>query len=253
MNNLGQGLSLAIDSSVRDERTKAELITNVSHDIKTPLTSIISYVDLLKRENIDNPKAIEYINVIDKKSDRLKQLILDLIDASKTSTGNIELERMDINFIELVRQVLAEYEDKFKENKLELIENISIDNALINADGRRVFRIIDNLMSNIYKYAQSGTRVYMNLGLSSDSDNVILCLKNISKTMLNISPDELSERFVRGDKSRSTEGSGLGLSIAKNLTELQDGSFKINIDGDLFTVILSFPLVAERVKKLEQE
>ena len=264
VNSLGSGLSNAIESSVRDERTKAELITNVSHDIKTPLTSIINYVDLLKRENIDNPKALEYINVIDKKSERLKQLILDLIEASKTSTGNIELERTNMNLVELMGQVAGEYEDKFSEKNLELIQNISAERVVINADGRRIFRIIDNVMNNIYKYALQGSRVYLDMtvdpdtlviddetaGASEDevdvSDNtrfVKLAFKNVSSKMLNISPEELVERFVRGDESRATEGSGLGLSIAKNLTELHGGTFDIEIDGDLFKVNITFPVV----------
>ena len=245
MNNLGEGLSRAVEASVRDERTKAELITNVSHDIKTPLTSIINYVDLLKREDIKNPKAKEYIEVLDNKSERLKQLILDLIEASKTSTGNIELERMNLNLVELLGQVIGEYEDKFAEKRLELVKNISAENVNIYADGRRVFRIIDNIFGNVYKYAQEGTRVYLNLGPGSDQKRVVLSLKNVSKEMLNISADELAERFVRGDKSRHTEGSGLGLSIAKNLTEMHDGTFKINIDGDLFSVIITLPVVEE--------
>ncbi|MBO4863366.1 MAG: GHKL domain-containing protein [Eubacterium sp.] len=246
-NNLGTGLSKAVEASVRDERTKAELITNVSHDIKTPLTSIINYVDLLKRENIDNPKAQEYIEVLDKKSDRLKQLILDLIEASKTSTGNIELEKTDMNLVELVGQAVGEYEDKFNEKNLELVQNITVNRALINADGRRIFRVIDNVLGNVYKYSMPGTRVYLNLGISGNEKDVIFSLKNVSKEMLNISADELTERFVRGDKSRSTEGSGLGLSIAKNLIEMHDGTFKINIDGDMFTVIISLPLVEEKI------
>ena len=240
MNSLGDGLANAVETSVREERTKAELITNVSHDIKTPLTSIISYVDLLKREKIDNPKAVEYINVLDEKSERLKQLILDLIDASKVSTGNIELERVDMNLVELIRQVIGEYEDKFEEKTLELVENITVDSAVINADGRRIFRVFDNLMNNVYNYAKSETRVYLNLGMSEDSKNVIVSIKNISSEMLNISAEELTERFVRGDKSRYTEGSGLGLSIARNLVELHGGTFKLKIDGDLFTAIVSF-------------
>lgn len=264
VNSLGSGLSNAIESSVRDERTKAELITNVSHDIKTPLTSIINYVDLLKRENIDNPKALEYINVIDKKSERLKQLILDLIEASKTSTGNIELERTNMNLVELMGQVAGEYEDKFLEKNLELIQNISAERVVINADGRRIFRIIDNVMNNIYKYALQGSRVYLDMTVDPDTlliddeatgasedegdsgDNtryVKLAFKNVSSKMLNISPEELVERFVRGDESRSTEGSGLGLSIAKNLTELHGGTFDIEIDGDLFKVNITFPVV----------
>ncbi|MCR5226317.1 MAG: HAMP domain-containing histidine kinase [Eubacterium sp.] len=240
LNNLGDGLSKAVDSSIRDERTKAELITNVSHDIKTPLTSIINYVDLLKKEDIDNEKAREYITVLDQKSARLKQLILDLIEASKTSTGNIELECMNLNFAELLNQGLGEYEDKFTSASLEVCKNIQAENAVIYADGRRVFRVIDNLLNNIVKYAQPNTRVYIDL--SNKDSNVILSVKNVSKEMLNITAQELTERFVRGDRSRNTEGSGLGLSIAKNLVELQGGVFDISIDGDLFRVDIIFPL-----------
>ena len=243
VNSLGTGLSSAIEASVRDERTKAELITNVSHDIKTPLTSIINYVDLLKRENIDNTKALDYINVIDKKSERLKQLILDLIEASKTSTGNIELECTNMNLVELMGQVVGEYEDKFSEKNLELVQNIAVERVVINADGRRIFRIIDNVMNNIYKYALQGSRVYLDMSVDDETKSVKLSLKNVSSKMLNISPEELVERFVRGDESRSTEGSGLGLSIAKNLTELHGGSFDIEIDGDLFKVNITFPVV----------
>ena len=247
VNNLGQGLAKALESSVRDEKTKAELITNVSHDIKTPLTSIINYVDLLKRENIDNPKAVEYINVIDKKSDRLKQLILDLIEASKTSTGNIELEKINMNIVELMGQVVGEYEEKFAEKNLELVQSFPEDRVVINGDGRRIFRIIDNVMNNIYKYAQTGTRVYVEMSkiVKDGVEFVSVDFKNVSSQMLNISPEELMERFVRGDESRSTEGSGLGLSIAKNLTDLHDGHFNIEIDGDLFKVSVQFPVVSE--------
>ena len=241
LNSLGDGLSKAVESSLRDERTKAELITNVSHDIKTPLTSIINYVDLLKKEDIDNEKAREYIDVLEKKADRLKMLILDLIEASKTSTGNIELEYMKLSFSELVNQCSAEYEDKFAESGLELVKNINDEGAFINADGRRVFRIIDNILNNAVKYAQPGTRVYLDL-VKRDGE-LILSLKNTSKEMLNISAEELTERFVRGDRSRNSEGSGLGLSIAKNLTELQGGRFEITVDGDLFKVDVVFPQV----------
>ena len=260
LNNLGDSLSKAVEASLRDERTKAELITNVSHDIKTPLTSIINYVDLLKKEDIDNEKAKEYIDVLDQKSERLKQLILDLIEASKTSTGNVELELMNINFVELINQCMGEHEDKFKENNLVVVKDFKTDNALINADGRRVYRIIDNIMNNVAKYAKPDTRVYMDIDIINqeqpEKDNVdgenipgsvIFSIKNVSKEMLNITPEELSERFVRGDRSRNTEGSGLGLSIAKNLTELQKGTFDISIDGDLFRVNVSFPLVENNV------
>ena len=245
LNNLGAGLSQAVESSLRDEKTKAELITNVSHDIKTPLTSIINYVDLLKKEEIENDKAKEYIDVLDQKSQRLKQLILDLIEASKTSTGNIELECMNMNLVELLNQGLGEYEDKFNEAGLEIVKDFKVDSAVINADGRRVFRIIDNLLNNVVKYAQQGTRVYIDLNVDdlADSNNVRLSIKNISRASLNITAEELTERFVRGDRSRNTEGSGLGLSIAKNLTELQNGTFDIKIDGDLFKVEVVFPVV----------
>lgn len=246
LNNLGSGLSSAVENSVRDERTKVELITNVSHDIKTPLTSIINYVDLLKKEEIDNDKAKEYIDVIDKKSQRLKKLILDLIEASKTSTGNIDLECMKFNYVELINQVLGEFEDSLTKASLEVVKNFATDNAVIYADGRRVYRIIDNLLNNVIKYAQSGTRVYIDLNIEKEPDTgkdiVKLSIKNISRDMLNISAEELTERFVRGDRSRNTEGSGLGLSIARNLTELQSGIFDITIEGDLFKASVAFPL-----------
>lgn len=255
LNQLGTGLSKAVESSIRDERTKAELITNVSHDIKTPLTSIISYVDLLKNEPIDNERAKEYIRVLDQKSQRLKQLIMDLIEVSKTNTGNIELDCIDLNLAELLDQVLGEYEDKMASCSLEPVKNIQAKRPVIHADGRRIFRIIDNILNNTVKYAQPGTRVYIDLterdaapgddagtGQIAQKD-IVLSVKNVSREMLNISAEELTERFVRGDRSRHTEGSGLGLSIARNLTELQGGSFKIEIDGDLFKVEISFPAV----------
>ena len=250
LNHLGTGLSKAVESSIRDERTKAELITNVSHDIKTPLTSVISYVDLLKNEQIDNERAREYINVLDQKSQRLKQLIMDLIEVSKTNTGNIELERTNLNFTELLDQAIGEYEEKMAECSLEPVKNIQAGNTVIYADGRRVFRIIDNVFNNVVKYAQPGTRVYIDLenraGAAGDDESkkqVVLSVKNVSREMLNISAEELTERFVRGDRARHTEGSGLGLSIAKNLTELQGGAFRIQIDGDLFKIEISFPAV----------
>ena len=251
LNQVGQGLSRAVESSIRDERTKAELITNVSHDIKTPLTSIISYVDLLKKEPAGSEKAAEYIDVLDKKSQRLKQLIMDLIEVSKTNTGNIELEYMDLDLSELLDQMLGEYEARFADCNLEVVKTISAENTIIRADGRRVFRIIDNIFNNVVKYAQSGTRVYIDLRQSGagqsredtqSNEMVTLGIKNVSREMLGISAEELTERFVRGDRSRHTEGSGLGLSIARNLTELQNGIFEIDIDGDLFKVQISFPV-----------
>ena len=242
LNHLGGALDDAVEASTKDEKLKAELITNVSHDIKTPLTSIINYIDLIKREEIDNPKVVEYINILDTKSQRLKQLTLDLIEASKVSTGNIEFEYVDLNLTELIQQAVAEFDDKFSENSLEVILDAQEVPLIIHADGARIFRIIENLFQNACKYAIQGSRVYMNL--SPDGENARFSIKNVSREMLNISPEELTERFVRGDKSRFTEGSGLGLSIARNLTELQGGKFELSIDGDLFRVDLVFPLVS---------
>ncbi len=241
LNNLGAGLNRAVAASTKDERLKAELITNVSHDIKTPLTSIINYVDLMKREDVTDPKLKEYISILDVKSQRLKQLTLDLIEASKVSTGNIELECVNLDFAELLQQAVAEFDDKFRENSLEVVLTAPEEPLIIYADGRRLYRIIENLFQNACKYTIQGSRVYMKLG--GDEEKVYYSIKNVSREMLNISADELTERFVRGDKSRYTEGSGLGLSIARNLTELQNGTFDISIDGDLFKVDISFPRV----------
>ena len=238
INSIGDGLSKAVETSIRDERMKAELITNVSHDIKTPLTSIINYVDLLKREKINNEKANEYLNVLDKKSQRLKQLIEDLVEASKASTGNIEFHKVPLNVNELFNQIIAEYYEKFESKNLKLISNISKEIMSIYADGRRCYRVIDNLFQNIYKYALEGSRVYLNV--YKDRMDIVMELKNISKEELNIDACELTERFVRGEKSRTSEGSGLGLSIAKNLVTLQGGKFDLLIDGDLFKVIIRF-------------
>ena len=238
INSIGDGLQKAVETSIKDERLKSELITNVSHDIKTPLTSIINYIDLIKREDIQDEKLQEYLKVLDMKSQRLKQLTEDLVEASKASTGNIELERVPLNIKELITQSIAEFGEKFDSRNLQLISNIAEDNLVIYADGRRCFRIIENLLQNIYKYAMERSRVY--LDVYKEGDKIVLSLKNISEMPLNIDSNELTERFVRGDVSRTTEGSGLGLSIAKNLVELQDGEFNIVIDGDLFKVIVKF-------------
>lgn len=236
--HLSNGLQKAVEQSISDERMKAELITNVSHDIKTPLTSIINYVDLIKREKIDNDKVIHYVEVLDQKSHRLKQLTEDLVEISKISSGNIELECMPIDFAELIRQSIGEFEDKFAEHELQIIDSISEEPFMIYADGRRTFRVMDNLMQNIYKYAMPKTRVYIDL--TKEQEKIILSIKNISKAELNIDVKELMERFVRGDQSRSTEGSGLGLSIAGDLVRIQNGTFDIQLDGDLFKVIITF-------------
>ncbi|MBQ8982537.1 MAG: hypothetical protein IJ079_03020 [Lachnospiraceae bacterium] len=241
--HLGDGLHTALEQSIYDERMKAELITNVSHDIKTPLTSIINYVDLLKREDIENEEVRHYIEVLDQKSRRLKQLTEDLVEVSKISSGNIELECMPIDLGELVRQSVGEFQDKFEEHKLQIVDNIAEEPCMIFADGRRTYRVMDNLMQNVYKYAMPNTRVYIDLMHSEET--VIFSIKNISQAELNIDARELMERFIRGDQSRSTEGSGLGLSIAKDLVHMQNGAFDILLDGDLFKVTIMFPMVSQ--------
>ena len=238
INDIAGGLSNAIEEKLKSERLKTELITNVSHDIKTPLTSIINYVDLLKKENIQGEKAIEYLNILDSKSQRLKKLTEDLVEASKASSGAIKLnmERLKVN--ELIKQVSGEFEDKFKVHNLEEIIAFPENDVYINADSRYMYRVLENMYSNISKYAMEGTRVYTDI---LQKDNTIsIELKNVSKQKLNISVDELMQRFVRGEASRNTEGSGLGLSIARSLTELQGGQFNIYLDGDLFKVTLEF-------------
>lgn len=239
LNKIGEGMSLAVNEKIKSEHFKTELITNVSHDIKTPLTSIINYVDLLKKENIAQLKAQEYIEVLERQSARLKKLIEDLMEASKASTGNItvELELCDINI--LLTQTLGEFEEKLADKGLTFVINKPEENIYIMADNRHIWRIFDNLMNNICKYGQPGTRVYINL--ESKNKEAVIVFRNTSNYQLNISSDELLERFVRGDSSRHTEGSGLGLSIAQNLTELMGGSLKLYVDGDLFKVVLSFP------------
>lgn len=238
VNDVSDGFANAVNESLKSERLKTELITNVSHDIKTPLTSIINYVDLLKREDIKDEKIKEYIKVLDQKSQRLKKLIDDLVEASKASSGNVRLNVEEINLNELLKQLIGEFEDKFNEKNLIVDLELKTSKTVINADNRYMYRIIENLFSNISKYSMENTRVYIKL--ASNDEDIILEIKNVSKEKLNISADELMQRFVRGDKSRFTEGSGLGLSIAKSLTELQGGKFSIDIDGDLFKVIIKW-------------
>ena len=241
VNDIASGFSNAINESLKSERLKTELITNVSHDIKTPLTSIINYVDLLKKENIQDEKVKEYIDILDKKSQRLKKLTEDLVEASKVSSGNVKLNLENININELFNQTIGEFKDRFEEKNLIIETTIPNDNIKINADSRYLYRIIENLFSNITKYALEGSRVYIDI---IEKEKIVdISIKNISKDKLNISSDELMQRFVRGDKSRYTEGSGLGLSIAKSLTELQGGTFGIIIDGDLFKVHIIWPKV----------
>ncbi|WP_029233615.1 sensor histidine kinase [Butyrivibrio sp. VCB2006] len=248
VNSIGEGIERAVDTSMKDEKLKADLITNVSHDIKTPLTSIINYVGLIKRENIDNPKVKEYVEVLDVKSAKLKQLIEDLLEASKISSGNISIQMTKLNFVEMVNQNIGEFYEKFENAKLQPIFRSIQPNIQIMADPRHLWRVIENLFSNTCKYALPGTRVYMDLKLSEGADGkkkAVFSIKNISAKELDLDGDDLSERFIRGDESRTTEGSGLGLSIAKNLTLAQNGDFKIKLDGDLFKVILTFDAVED--------
>lgn len=240
INHIGEGLYNAVEASMKNERLKTDLITNVSHDIKTPLTSIINYVDLLKREKIEDDKILGYIEVLESKSQRLKHLTEDLVEASKISSGNITLEFAKINFVELIHQTLGEFEEKFENKQLTIVSNLPKVPVYIYADSRRTWRIVENLFQNIVKYALPNTRVYIDLKEIQNTAN--LSIKNISEHPLNINADELTERFIRGDVSRSTEGSGLGLSIAKNLTELQKGTFVIYLDGDLFRVNIGFAI-----------
>ena len=238
INNIGGGLDAAVENSLKKERMQTELITNVSHDLKTPLTSIINYVDLMKRENPTDPKIQEYLRILDEKSQRLKVLTEDVVEASKASTGNIKLEMNDIDFVEMVQQVIGEFEEKFQEKNLTMMVHFTDEPSIIYADGQRMWRVLENVFGNVVKYAMEGTRVYAEI--SNRNKKVTFSLKNISAQPLNISADELTERFIRGDISRSTEGSGLGLSIAKSLTELQGGEFKLYLDGDLFKVMITF-------------
>lgn len=240
VNNLGEGLRNALQEQMKSERMKAALITNVSHDLKTPLTSIINYVDLMKREEIPGRKAQEYLQVLDQKSQRLKQLTEDLVEASRASSGNVVLDITRIDLKELLMQISGEYEERLTAKGLILMADYPGEPLYVDADGRKLWRIIENLYRNVEKYALSGTRVYVEL--KENEGRACMSMKNISEQPLNISAEELTERFTRGDESRSTEGSGLGLSIARDLTELQKGTFAVHLDGDLFKAVLSFPL-----------
>ena len=238
VNDIGSGLNKAVDEAMRNERLKTDLITNVSHDIKTPLTSIINYVDILKRSDIADEKVLGYLDILEAKAQRLKTLTEDVVEASKVSSGNITLEYMDVDLREMVRQTEGELAEKFAARNLTVVLNMPEEPAVIHVDGRRMWRVLENIFGNAAKYAMPGTRVYADLTLSADK--VEFSLKNVSEQQLNFSADELTERFIRGDLSRSTEGSGLGLSIAKSLTDMQGGEFELYLDGDLFRVNIRF-------------
>ena len=242
LNAAAGALNKAVNARLKSERMKTELITNVSHDIKTPLTSIINYVDLLKKAEPGSPETAEYFEVLERQTKRLKKLTEDVVEASKAATGNIAANLLPTNVDELLQQAAGEYEERLGQAQLPLVLNPLPLEASIMADGRLLSRVFDNLFANVAKYAQPQTRVY--LGARLTGDNMLeISLKNVSREPLNLSPDELVERFVRGDSSRGSEGSGLGLSIAQSLVELQGGRFRLKIDGDLFTAVLLFPVL----------
>ena len=236
INNIKEGLRKSVENEMKSENMKTELITNVSHDLKTPLTSIINYIDLLKRENIEPENARDYVSILDKKSQRLKVLIEDLFEASKAASGAMELNIARIDIGQLLKQALGENDERFKDSKLEVKLNVPDDKVFINGDGKRLYRVFENLLSNIVKYSLSNTRVYIDM--FKENDEVIIVMKNISAYELSFDTNEITNRFKRGDASRSTEGSGLGLAIAKSIVELHNGSFKIEADGDLFKSII---------------
>ena len=251
LNKVNDGLSRAVNEKMKSERLKTELITNVSHDLKTPLTSIVNYVDLMKKEDIQQEKVKEYLEVLDRQSKKLRKLTLDLLEASKASSGNmaVETEPTDINLF--LSQLEGEYSEKLQTASLTLYISYAENGTFINADGRLLSRVFDNIMNNICKYTQADTRVYVSA--KNTYDKVEIKFKNISKYQLNISGDELMERFVRGDTSRTTEGSGLGLSIAKSLTELQGGTLDIVVDGDLFKAIVTMDSVTPDIQFSEDD
>ena len=239
LNSIGDGMAAAVEQRMKSERLKTELITNVSHDIKTPLTSIINYVDLLERPHTPEEGA-EYLEVLERQSKRLKKLTEDLVEASKASTGNMSVTLAPTSTLEIINQSLAEYGQRMEAGKLSVLINVPEPAPAVRADGRLLWRVMDNLFNNVVKYAMPETRVYVDVRTSEG--NAVISVKNISRAALNVSAGELMERFVRGDASRSTEGSGLGLSIAKSLTELQHGQFSISTDGDLFKAEVMLPL-----------
>ncbi|WP_305154005.1 histidine kinase dimerization/phospho-acceptor domain-containing protein [uncultured Clostridium sp.] len=236
INNIKEGLKKSVENEMKSENMKTELITNVSHDLKTPLTSIINYIDLLKRENIEPESARDYVSILDKKSQRLKVLIEDLFEASKAASGAMELNITKIDVGQLLKQALGENDERFIESKLEVKLNIPNEKIFINGDGKRLYRVFENLIFNIVKYSLTNTRVYIDM--FKDNDEVTIVMKNISAYELSFDTNEITNRFKRGDDSRSTEGSGLGLAIAKSIVELHNGNFKVEVDGDLFKSII---------------
>ena len=243
LKGIQESMKVAVEKKISSEKMQAQLITNVSHDIKTPLTSIINYSDLICKETSDNEKITEYAEVLGRQSKKLKRLLEDIVEASKASSGNLEVNCVPCTVGTLISQAAGEYDERLSASGLELITKNTDSNIKIMADPRRMWRVFDNLMGNICKYAQANTRVY--ISIEEDSKSCFIIFKNTSAQELDIDPDELMERFVRGDKSRNTEGNGLGMSIANNMVSLQGGVMKVSIDGDLFKVILEFPKIIE--------
>lgn len=244
INQITLGFSSAVGEELKSERMKTELITNVSHDLRTPLTSILTYVDLLKKEPLNNETAEEYLLVIDQKTQRLKQLTEDLFEAAKASSGSLSVAKESINLKELIEQALAEYQDRFESESLDLRVGFPEDGVCVLADGKHLWRILDNLLSNALKYSAKHSRVYLETTL--ENDFAVLAIKNVSAYPLNMSAEELMARFTRADESRSTEGSGLGLSIAQGLSDIQSLDLSIHIDGDLFKAVLRMPLCPKK-------
>ena len=228
---------------VVNERLRAELITNVSHDLKTPLTSIISYVDLLKKEDLKNEKAVGYVSILDQKAQRLRQLTEDLLEVSRISSGNVELDLVKMRLQPFSRQALGEFEDRLEEKDLKIRTVLPRESVQVLVDGKQLFRVFENLLGNIAKYAKAGSEVLVQLQSFEEGDAVLaqITFENISAVPIHATGEELRERFVRGDTSRRTEGSGLGLSIAGSLTELMGGTFEVQVDGDVFRAVLRFP------------
>ncbi len=237
---VNQGFKKAVEEEMKSQNMKTELVTNVSHDLKTPLTAIITYVNLLKDETITPEERRSYVDILDRKSLRLKKLIEDLFEVSKAASGNIQLDKQPVDLCEIVRQAAWEQEDQMKSANLEMRMAVPEERVVLELDGEKTYRVMENLLVNAVKYALPGTRVW--LSMAADAETAEITLKNISAMELGEEVDHLTERFIRGDKSRNTEGSGLGLSIVKSFVELQGGSFTIEVDGDLFKAIVRFPL-----------
>jgi signal transduction histidine kinase len=241
LNHIGDAISVAVEDRMKSERFRTELITNVSHDLKTPLTSIINYTDLLSKEEIDNDTAKEYVDVLSRQAVRLKKLTEDLLEASKASSGSLSVSLQPTDAVELLTQAVGEYEERFAARSLHTVLDIRCNPLWISADGKHLWRVFDNLLGNICKYSMPATRVY--LTAECIGSRVVITFRNISENPITVSSEELAERFVRGDASRHTEGSGLGLAIADSLCKLQGGTLSLTVDGDLFKAVVSFAAV----------